>query len=376
MASWPAATRRRAGLAEEMAAVRAAGVDAFGVNLFVPGAPTADPGRAGGLRRRARGRRRRPRGGARRGRRGTTTTTAAKLDAVLAAPPAVVSFTFGIPDADVVRVAAGRRVARPAHGHDARGGVGRAAGRPRRALPAGCRGRRAPGQPGQRRPARPGPARARPAGRRPPAHARAAGGGGRGGRPRRRGRPAGPGRDLVQAGTAFLRCPESGAPAPHKDALADPTPCRRDRGDPGLQRPAGPGARQRHGARPPGRARRLPRDQQRHPAAAGRRGRGRRRRAHEPVRRDGVPPGRGAAGGRGGRVAGVRMAAGEQPATRRPRRSSSRRPTTAAWPTRCGRCGPPASGWINLMPGIDEEASDVQPPAGLCSPSSATARRR
>ncbi len=31
------------GLAEEMAAVRAAGVDAFGVNLFVPGHPTADP---------------------------------------------------------------------------------------------------------------------------------------------------------------------------------------------------------------------------------------------------------------------------------------------------------------------------------------------
>ena len=27
---------------------------------------------------------------------------------------------------------------------------------------------------------------------------------------------------LVQAGTAFLRCPESGAPQRHKDALADP----------------------------------------------------------------------------------------------------------------------------------------------------------
>ena len=30
-------------LAEEMAAVRAAGVDTFGVNLFVPGSPTVDP---------------------------------------------------------------------------------------------------------------------------------------------------------------------------------------------------------------------------------------------------------------------------------------------------------------------------------------------
>ena len=32
-----------AALAGEMAAVRAAGVGAFGVNLFVPGAPTVDP---------------------------------------------------------------------------------------------------------------------------------------------------------------------------------------------------------------------------------------------------------------------------------------------------------------------------------------------
>ncbi len=30
------------------------------------------------------------------------------------------------------------------------------------------------------------------------------------------------GADLVQAGTAFLRCPESGAPQPLKEALADP----------------------------------------------------------------------------------------------------------------------------------------------------------
>ena len=30
------------------------------------------------------------------------------------------------------------------------------------------------------------------------------------------------GADLVQVGTAFLRCPESGAPAAQKDALADP----------------------------------------------------------------------------------------------------------------------------------------------------------
>ena len=46
------------------------------------------------------------------------------------------------------------------------------------------------------------------------------------------------GADLVQAGTAFLRCPESGAPEPLKDALGDPA-FDGDRVDPRLQRPAG-----------------------------------------------------------------------------------------------------------------------------------------
>ena len=90
-----------AALAEEMAAVRAAGVDAFGVNLFVPGAPTADPeglaayvalleadaavvGAALGEPS------------------WDDDDYAGKVDAVLAAPPAAVSFTFGIPAADVV----------------------------------------------------------------------------------------------------------------------------------------------------------------------------------------------------------------------------------------------------------------------------------
>ena len=92
------------------------------------------------------------------------------------------------------------------------------------------------------------------------------------------------GADLVQAGTAFLRCPESGAPRPYKEALADPafgrtamTRC--------LQRTPGPGAGQRDGARPPWRTGGLSRDQQRHPAPPGRGDAGRRRPAHEPVRR-------------------------------------------------------------------------------------------
>src|SRR5580698_1613006 len=89
-------------LAEEMAAVRAAGVDTFGVNLFVPGDPTrfarelaiyvaALQPDAAAL--------------------GVALGEAHwdddgypdKVEALLAAPPAVVSFTFGIPAGDVVR---------------------------------------------------------------------------------------------------------------------------------------------------------------------------------------------------------------------------------------------------------------------------------
>ena len=56
------------------------------------------------------------------------------------------------------------------------------------------------------------------------------------------------GADLVQAGTAFLRCPESGAPVALKDALAGSAAFGVDRHHPCLQRPAGARARQRHGA--------------------------------------------------------------------------------------------------------------------------------
>ena len=134
-----------------MAAVRAAGVDAFGVNLFVPGAPTADPaGLAAYLAQLE------PDAAVVGVALGEASWDdddyAGKVDAVLAAPPAAVSFTFGIPEADVVRGAAGGGLRRPAHRHDARGGGRRAAGGSRRAVPAGRRGRRPPGQPGQRRP--------------------------------------------------------------------------------------------------------------------------------------------------------------------------------------------------------------------------------
>jgi nitronate monooxygenase len=208
-----------AGLAEDMAAVRDAGVDAFGVNLFVPGAPTTDPaGLAAYLTR--------------------LETDAAvvgvplgdavwddddyggKVDAVLAASPAAVSFTFGIPGADVVQAlrAAGSAVlltvTTPEEadralrvGPDALCLQGAEAGAHRGSLANGER-------PDEDRPVRALLAAVR---RRTLVPLVAAGGVG------------GPedvadllsrGADLVQAGTAFLRCPESGAPPALKDALA------------------------------------------------------------------------------------------------------------------------------------------------------------
>ena len=210
-----------AGLADDMAAVAAAGVDTFGVNLFVPGAPTADPdGLAwyvAGLVSDAASL-------------GTTLGAAAwddddygaKVDVVLAAAPAAVSFTFGIPGADVVRSlqAAGSAViltvTTPEEtlralqvGPDALCLQGAEAGAHRGSLHNDDR-------PDEDRPLRALLAAVR---RRTLVPLVAAGGVG------------GPedvvdllarGADLVQAGTAFLRCPESGAPAAQKDALADP----------------------------------------------------------------------------------------------------------------------------------------------------------
>jgi len=208
-------------LRDEMAAVRAAGVGAFGVNLFVPGAATDAPDRleayvdslwplAASL--------------------GTEPGAPewddddypAKLALVLADTPAVVSFTFGLPDPEVVRALqrvgslvvvtvttpeeadAALRVApdvlclQGAEAGAHRGSLANVdrpdADRPLYALLAAVR-------------------------RRTLVPLVAAGG------------VAGPddvldllarGAALVQAGTAFLRCPESGAQPAAKDALADP----------------------------------------------------------------------------------------------------------------------------------------------------------
>ena len=217
-----AAGYKRAGdMVEEMEAVRSAGVDAFGVNVFVPGHPAGDPGRVddyvASLEAEA----------------AALATSldppswddddyVAKVDALVADPPAAVSFTFGVPDAEVVRSlrAAGSLVlltvttpeeaARALRvGPDALCLQGAEAGAHRGSLANDDR-------PDQDRPLRALLASVR---QHTLAPLVAAGGVG------------GPddvadllvrGADLVQAGTAFLRCPESGAPRPHKEALADP----------------------------------------------------------------------------------------------------------------------------------------------------------
>jgi len=207
-----------AALAEEMAAVRAHGVDTFGVNLFVPGAPTRHVGELAAYVAALE-----PDAGAL----GVALGEAlwdddgypAKVDAVLAAPPAVVSFTFGIPAVAVVRAlqAAGSlvllTVTTPEEaalalqaGPDALVLQGAEAGAHRGSLVNADR-------PDDDRPVRALLA----AVRRRTLVPLVAGGG-----------VAGPddvtdllirGADLVVTGTAFLRCPESGAPAALKEAL-------------------------------------------------------------------------------------------------------------------------------------------------------------
>ena len=233
-------------------------------------------------------------------------------------------------------VAAVPGVDRGAHRDHARGGGARAPGGPRRPLPAGRGGGGAPGQPGQRRPSRPGPADPlAPGGGLPPDH-RAAHRGRRGGWARGRGRPAGPGCGAGAGRHRLLALPREWRP-PAPQGRARRSRLRRDHRHPCLQREAGPGARQHHGARPSRRAGGLPGDQQRHPAAARRGGAGRRCRAHEPLRRHGVPPRRGPARRRRWSSGWCQDCAGEQPArdhdhrVHAPRRGGrGRRPRQAA----------------------------------------------
>jgi nitronate monooxygenase len=204
----------------DMAAVRRAGVEAFGVNLFVPGAPTAEPERLSAYLDSL---------AAEAAALGATLGDAAwddddypsKVEALLAAPPAMVSFTFGVPDVEVVRafqdagalvavsVTTPEEAARALRvGPDALGLQGAEAGAHRGSL---ANDDRVDADRSVR-------SLLASVGRRTSVPLIAAGGVG------------GPddvvdllarGAALVQSGTAFLRCPESGAHALAKDALAD-----------------------------------------------------------------------------------------------------------------------------------------------------------
>ena len=204
----------------DMAAVRRSGVRAFGVNLFVPGAPTAEPERlAAYLHSLA------AEAGALGAVVGDATWDdddyASKVEALLAAPPPMVSFTFGVPDVEVVRafhdagVLVALTVTTPEEAAralrvapDALALQGAEAGAHRGSL---ANDDRADADRSVR-------SLLASVGRRTSVPLIAAGGVG--------------GPDdvvdllaarcpLVQSGTAFLRCPESGAHAVAKDALAD-----------------------------------------------------------------------------------------------------------------------------------------------------------
>jgi nitronate monooxygenase len=214
------AYKTAAALAEDMAAVRAAGVDAFGVNLFVPGDPTVDPGGLAAYLARLE---------SDAAALGVALGDAswndddypAKVDAVLAAPPAVVSFTFGIPSVGVLGAlrAAGSAilltVTTPEEafvalraGPDALVLQGAEAGAHRGSLVNVDR-------PDQDRPLRALLAAVRRRTRVPLVAAGGVGG------PEEVADLLTRGADMVGAGTAFLRCPESGAPVALKEALGD-----------------------------------------------------------------------------------------------------------------------------------------------------------
>ncbi len=210
-----------AGMVAEMAALRDAGVGAFGVNVFVPGRPAADPGRLEAyvvsLETNAV-----PLGATAGAPTWDDDDYGGKVDALVAQPPAAVSFTFGIPNVGVVRslqaagsivlltVTTPEEAAQAARvGPDALCLQGAEAGAHRGSLANDD-------APDQDRPVRALLASVRQHTLLPLVAAGGVGG------PDDVTELLALGADLVQAGTAFLRCPESGAPQPYKDALADP----------------------------------------------------------------------------------------------------------------------------------------------------------
>ena len=210
--------KRAEALAADMAELRDAGVASYGVNVFVPGLPAADPSRVAAYVASL---------GAEASGLGVTPGEPlwdddlykSKLEVLLARPPALVSFTFGIPETDVVRSlqAAGSLVVLSATTpEEAAAALGVA---PDALCLQGCEaGAHRASLANDDRPDQDRPVRALLAAcRRRTLVPLIAAGGVRG--------PAdvvdllARGACLVQAGTAFLRCPESGAHPAHKDAL-------------------------------------------------------------------------------------------------------------------------------------------------------------
>ena len=92
------------------------------------------------------------------------------------------------------------------------------------------------------------------------------------------------GASAAQLGTAFLRCPEAGTSALHRDALEIEYP---DHADPGIQWPPGPRPAEPIHPGQPRRTRGLPRNPLRHRPVAGAGTRRRQRRRGEPLGRSG-----------------------------------------------------------------------------------------
>ena len=220
-----------AAMVAEVRAVRAATAEPFGVNLFVPGAPSADPGAIERYLASLR-----PSAAAVGAELGPATWDDddfdAKVAALLADPPPLVSFTFGCPSADVIAAFgdAGSLVAvtvtspqeaaiAAAAGVDGLCVQGPAAGAHRGTFTNGVA-------------AQPGTAQPEPVGSELSLRAlvskiaavtdlpQIAAGGIM--EPAQVQAVLAAGAVAAQCGTAFLRCPESGAHPLHKDALADP----------------------------------------------------------------------------------------------------------------------------------------------------------
>ena len=273
-------------MAAEIARVRAATPGAFGVNLFVPGHTTSEPAAlssyVGLLQKEATDL------GAEIGPpRWDDDGYEAKLDVLLADPPPLVSFTFGCPSTDAVRALqhAGALVAitvttpdeavrAEQAGADALCLQGSEAGAHRGSFTNDT-------GPAQDHPLAALLARVRGSSDRPLIAA-----GGLGG-PEDVAAVLAAGASQVQLGTAFLRCPESGAHPLYKAALGDPRFTATGR-HPGLQRPPGPRPGERFRAGPRRSAGRLPRGEQRHATAPGCRASGRGRAADEPLCRGGI----------------------------------------------------------------------------------------